>query len=104
MELDTDGIWCILPASFPENITFAVDNPKRSSITVSYPCSVLNMLVKDSFTNNQYHTLVKQGGGKATYDVSSENSIAFEVDGPYKAIVLPAAKEEGKRLKKRYVS
>ena len=26
----------------------------------------------------------------------------FEVDGPYYAMVLPAAKEEGKRLKKRY--
>ena len=25
----------------------------------------------------------------------------FKVDGPYKAIILPAAKEEGKKLKKR---
>lgn len=24
------------------------------------------------------------------------------MDGPYKAMILPAAKEEGKRLKKRY--
>ncbi len=29
-------------------------------------------------------------------------SVFFEVDGPYFALVLPAAKEEGKRLKKRY--
>jgi DNA polymerase epsilon subunit 1 len=28
--------------------------------------------------------------------------IFFEVDGPYLAMVLPAAKEEGKKLKKRY--
>lgn len=28
-----------------------------------------------------------------------ENSIFFEVDGPYLAMVLPAAKEEGKKLK-----
>ena len=25
-----------------------------------------------------------------------------KVDGPYKAMILPASKEEGKRLKKRY--
>ena len=27
-----------------------------------------------------------------------------KVDGPYKAMILPAAKEEGKKLKKRCVS
>lgn len=30
-------------------------------------------------------------------------SIFFELDGPYKAMIIPAAKEEGKLLKKRYV-
>lgn len=30
------------------------------------------------------------------------NSIFFEVDGPYKAMILPASLEEGKLLKKRY--
>ena len=30
-------------------------------------------------------------------------SIFFEIDGPYKAMIIPAAKEEGKQLKKRYV-
>ena len=29
-------------------------------------------------------------------------SIEFEVDGPYKAMVLPASQEEGKLIKKRY--
>ena len=29
-------------------------------------------------------------------------SIFFEFDGPYKAMIIPAAKEEGKLLKKRY--
>jgi DNA polymerase epsilon subunit 1 len=58
---------------------------------------MLNALVKDSFTNNQYHTLEADG----TYTTSSENSIFFEVDGPYQAMVLPASKEEGKKLKKR---
>jgi len=29
-------------------------------------------------------------------------SIFFEIDGPYKAMILPAAREEGKLIKKRY--
>lgn len=29
-------------------------------------------------------------------------TIEFEVDGPYKAMILPASKEEGKSIKKRY--
>jgi hypothetical protein len=36
------------------------------------------------------------------FQVTSEMSIEFEVDGPYQAMVLPAAKEEGKTIKKRY--
>ena len=36
------------------------------------------------------------------YSNSTQNSIFFEVDGPYLAMVLPSAKEEGKKLKKRY--
>ena len=36
------------------------------------------------------------------YEVREENSIFFEVDGPYLAMILPASKEEGKKLKKRY--
>ena len=36
------------------------------------------------------------------YEVRQENSIFFEVDGPYLAMILPASKEEGKKLKKRY--
>ncbi|OEL31457.1 DNA polymerase epsilon catalytic subunit A, partial [Dichanthelium oligosanthes] len=34
--------------------------------------------------------------------VRSECSIEFEVDGPYKAMILPASKEEGILIKKRY--
>ncbi len=67
-------------------------------MTISYPGAILNALVKDGFTNDQYHTLKPDG----SYVVSSENSIFFEVDGPYLAMVLPASKEEGKKLKKRY--
>ena len=36
------------------------------------------------------------------YETRQEKSIFFEVDGPYKAMILPASKEEGKKLKKRY--
>lgn len=36
------------------------------------------------------------------FNTRSENSIFFELDGPYKAMVLPASTEEGRLLKKRY--
>ncbi|PAV80405.1 hypothetical protein WR25_03570 [Diploscapter pachys] len=98
LELDTDGIWCLIPASFPENVTFQVRNHKRKSVTVSYPAAMLNALVFESFTNHQYHTLQED----KSYKVESTNSIYFEVDGPYQCMVLPASKEEGKKLKKRY--
>jgi len=31
-----------------------------------------------------------------------EMSIFFEIDGPYKCMMIPASKEENKMLKKRY--
>lgn len=57
-------------------------------------------MVKEGFTNDQYHELVDPAS--LTYNTRSENSIFFEVDGPYLAMILPASKEEGKKLKKRY--
>jgi DNA polymerase epsilon subunit 1 len=36
------------------------------------------------------------------YTTKSECSIFFEVDGPYRCMVLPSSTEEGKLLKKRY--
>ncbi|KAK4641731.1 DNA polymerase epsilon catalytic subunit [Podospora bellae-mahoneyi] len=98
LELDTDGIWCMLPATFPENFTFKLKNGKK--MTISYPCVMLNHLVHDKFTNHQYQTLVDPKTFK--YETHSDNSIFFEVDGPYKAMVLPTSKEEDKNLKKRY--
>ncbi|XP_044265120.1 DNA polymerase epsilon catalytic subunit 1 isoform X2 [Tribolium madens] len=100
LELDTDGIWCILPASFPENFTIHTNHTKKNKIIVSYPNAVLNAMVKEHFTNDQYHELIDPE--KLIFEERSENSIFFEVDGPYKAMVLPASKEEGKKLKKRY--
>lgn len=51
-------------------------------------------MVKEHFTNDQYHELINPE--TLEHEIKSENSIFFEVDGPYKAMVLPASKEEGK--------
>lgn len=98
LELDTDGIWCVLPSSFPQNFSFETRTGKKCSF--SYICSVFNADVAANFTNNQYQDLTDP----ETFDYStrSECSILFEVDGPYKAMVLPASLEEGKSIKKRY--
>ncbi|KAL4079949.1 hypothetical protein V8B97DRAFT_1928963 [Scleroderma yunnanense] len=97
LELDTDGIWCMLPGIFPENFKFKLSNGK--SIAFSYPCTMLNHLVHARFTNHQYHDLDPETG---EYVIHSENSIFFELDGPYRAMILPSSKEEDKLLKKRY--
>ncbi|XP_054248557.1 DNA polymerase epsilon catalytic subunit A [Indicator indicator] len=100
LELDTDGIWCVLPNSFPENFVIKSTNAKKPKVTISYPGAMLNILVKEGFTNDQYQEL--QDPASLSYVTRSENSIFFEVDGPYLAMILPASKEEGKKLKKRY--
>ena len=97
LELDTDGIWCMLPGIFPENFKFKLSNGK--ALGFSYPCTMLNHLVHAQFTNHQYHDLDPETG---EYVVHKENSIFFELDGPYKAMILPSSKEEDKLLKKRY--
>lgn len=98
LELDTDGIWCMLPGTFPENFSFTLKNGKK--LGISYPCVMLNHLVHGSYTNHQYQTLVDPKTFK--YETHSDNSIFFEVDGPYRAMILPTSKEEDKNLKKRY--
>ena len=60
---------------------------------------MLNIMVQDHFTNDQYQELVDPDN--LMYEQRSENSIFFEVDGPYRAMILPASKEEGKKLKKK---
>jgi len=55
LELDTDGIWCVLPGSFPENFTFKTKAGKK--LTISYPCVMLNADVARNNTNDQYQTL-----------------------------------------------
>lgn len=98
LELDTDGIWCMLPGSFPENFAFTLKNGRK--FPISYPCVMLNHLVHAKFTNDQYQELVDPKTHR--YETHKENTIFFEVDGPYRAMILPTSKEEGKNLKKRY--
>ena len=61
---------------------------------------MLNADVHQNYTNDQYQTSVDKSLQK--YDTKSECSIFFEVDGPYRCMVLPASQEKGKLLKKRY--
>jgi len=98
LELDTDGIWCILPRSFPDVYMFKTADGDKFKL--EYPCVMLNADVHDKFTNHQYQTLMDPAQRK--YETRSENSIFFEVDGPYRAMIIPASTEEGKLLKKRY--
>lgn len=85
LELDTDGIWCILPKSFPDVYTFKLSD--GSKIKLEYPCVMLNADVHANFTNHQYQTIKDPNRG--TYEMRSECSIFFEVDGPYRAMILP---------------
>jgi DNA polymerase epsilon subunit 1 len=95
LELDTDGIWCMIPSSFPEN--FKIETEDGNSYPFSFPRILLNSKVSKNFTNHQYQKL----NDNNEYEKTSECSIYFEVDGPYHCMILPAAKEEGKNIKKR---
>lgn len=95
LEIDTDGIWCIIPSSFPDE--YELQFKDGSKLSVSYLCSLMNYLVHENFTNSQYHNVVD-----GQVKIEKENLIFFELDGPYKAMILPTSKEEGKGIKKRY--
>ena len=97
LELDTDGIWCCLPKGFPEVYKLVLKNGKK--INYSFPCTMLNSMIYEKYSNKQYNYIDSDTG---EWKVRNEMSVFFEVDGPYKCMVLPAAKEEGKMLKKRY--
>merc|ERR1719159_1266148 len=97
IELDTDGIWCCLPKSFPDTFDFKTKDGKKCEL--AYSNTVLNVRVHDKYTNHQYQDWNED---TKQWDYKSENSIFFEIDGPYKCMVLPASTEEDKLLKKRY--
>ncbi|OAG29280.1 DNA polymerase epsilon subunit 1 [Nematocida displodere] len=96
LELDTDGIWALFPESFPHTYTL---NTPSGPCTFSYICAALNQMLVQEFTNPQYLEL--QPGGE--YRVSAENSIRFEIDGPYRAMFIPGSAKEGESIKKRYI-
>ncbi|KAL1527844.1 hypothetical protein AB1Y20_009223 [Prymnesium parvum] len=98
LELDTDGIWCVFPKCFPQDFTFRTSNPSKAKLPISYPCIMLNVDVDKTCNNSQYQRQNENG----EFTTQREMSIYFEVDGPYKAMILPASTEEGKLLKKRY--
>ncbi|KAG9339579.1 hypothetical protein JZ751_023470 [Albula glossodonta] len=79
LELDTDGIWCVLPNTFPENFVIKSSNEKKPKVTISYPGAMLNIMVKEGFTNHQYQELVDPA--TLTYETRAENSIFFELKG-----------------------
>lgn len=98
LELDTDGVWTLLPSGFPENFELKFKNGKTE--TLEYPCTICNLEIYDKFINNQYQT--ENEKKRFNFDVRREMTIFFEIDGPYKAMIIPASTEEGKKLKKRY--
>ncbi|KAK7026723.1 DNA polymerase epsilon catalytic subunit [Paramarasmius palmivorus] len=83
LELDADGIWCMLPGVFPENFKFKLSNGK--SIGFSYPFH------KSPVPRSRPRNRPIQGAQRE-----------LELDGPYKATILPSSKGEDKLLKKRY--
>eukprot|EP00494_Astrolonche_serrata_P024791 UN25051 len=96
LELDTDGIWTCLPGNFPEEYELEVSKEgyKKKHVTLEYCGSMLNIRTHRNYTNHQFQTLVD--GKTHTYDLRSECSIFFEVDGPYLCMFLPASTEEGR--------
>lgn len=61
LELDTDGIWCVLPASFPQNYELVIRGEKKP-LTISYPCLMLNVDVHKVWL---FHLGSTQRGGLA---------------------------------------
>jgi DNA polymerase epsilon subunit 1 len=95
----------MLPSTFPESFQLKLKPGKTTAegkpltaLEVSYPCSMLNIGVHDNYTNDRYQDRQPDG----TYAITSQCSVFFEVDGPYGAMILPASKDEGKNIKKRY--
>ena len=58
-------------------------------VRISYPCVILNVMVAAHNTNDQYADLMD--AAKHTYATSSQMSIEFEVDGPYRVSPMAAA-------------
>ena len=55
LQLDTDGIWLLLPKNFPENETFKFKNGGQANF--SYPCMLLNKFIYNKYKNPQYYSI-----------------------------------------------
>ena len=97
LELDTDGIWCMLPESLPDTLVFQVGD---KTVSVNFVCSFLNFLVREKYSNHQY---LESNDANKSWHNKTVCELAFELDGPYAGMFLPSALDEGKELKKRYV-
>ncbi|KAL8452745.1 hypothetical protein Emed_001309 [Eimeria media] len=99
MELDTDGIWCLLPCQFPLRYSFTLKDSGKS-LKFEYPTWVLNTEVNRHFSNPQY---LAYNPTEKRFDRKTTNEVFFELDGPWKAMFLPASEKSDDLLKKRYV-
>lgn len=52
LELDTDGIWTLLPKGFPE--TFSLTTTTGETLNLAFPCSLMNWTIYDKYKNTQY--------------------------------------------------
>ncbi len=52
LELDTDGIWTLLPKGFPESFNFKLLNGK--TVKFDFPCTMSNELIYYKYGNPQY--------------------------------------------------
>ncbi|CRG93880.1 DNA polymerase epsilon, catalytic subunit a, putative [Plasmodium gallinaceum] len=121
MELDTDGIWCMLPKHFPEIYEiFIIDkkmlnkkneyenkcdeelknDPNIKKVEFEFPTNILNFEMHKKWTNDQYLIYNEETDD---YECISKNEIFFELDGPWHGMFLPASEKSDDLLKKRYV-
>lgn len=106
IELDTDGIWCMLPDLFPAVLDLTLKSDPNDeggsyskTVELEYMTTVLNRMVEHKWTNDQY--LEMEDVGK--YRRTRRNDILFELDGPWHSMFLPASEKSEDLLKKRYV-
>lgn len=97
MELDTDGIWCLLPSLFPQKYSFHVKSSGKE-LRFEFPTTVLNLDVHRTCTNDQY---LQFDAKTRRFERESRNEIYFELDGPWRAMFLPASEKSDDLLKKR---
>lgn len=106
IELDTDGIWCMLPEKFPFifNLQYFVctcgTNQKLDKLTFEYPTNMLNLLIDKNWANTQY---LEYDELTEKYRIERHNHVEFELDGPWYGMFLPASEKSEELLKKRYV-